>query len=426
MSFLDELAWRGQLHQTTSDAELREHLATPGRVCYCGFDPTADSLTIGNYIPIKLLMLWQRCGHKPIIVVGGGTGLIGDPSGKDAERGLLSRETVTEHVERYRPVFERLLDFDPANPNAAVIVNNLDWLDGLGYVEMLRDVGKHFSVNTMIQKDSVRDRLHHREQGISYTEFSYMILQAYDFLHLRREMNCTVQMAGSDQFGNIVAGIDLIRRAGLPHAYGITAPLLLTAEGKKIGKTEKGAVWLNADRTSSYAFYQYWINVTDDDVVNMLRWFTLLEQDEIEGIASTHEAAPHERHAQRALARWMTDLVHGAPETKRAEAASRALFTGDVSALDADLLGEVFADVPASTHAKVELEGDGVSLVELLPQTTLASSKRQAREFLTGGAVSVNGRRVTLDDTLKTTDLLAGGTILLKRGKKSWHATKWS
>ncbi len=276
MNFLDELEWRGQLHQTSADDAVRAHLAEP-RVAYCGFDPSADSLTIGNFIPIKLLALWQRCGHTPIVLMGGGTGLIGDPSGKDEERRLLSPDQVAANVDRQRVIFEQVLDFDPARPNAAVMMNNLDWMGELRYIDVLRDVGKYFSVNAMIQKDAVRERLRNREQGISYTEFSYMILQAYDFLHLRREAGCTVQIAGSDQYGNIVAGIDLIRRefgsgeAGEHAAYGITAPLVTRSDGKKIGKTEKGAVWLTADRTSPYRFYQYWINVDDRDVVSFLK-----------------------------------------------------------------------------------------------------------------------------------------------------------
>jgi tyrosyl-tRNA synthetase len=288
----------------------------------------------------------------------------------------------------------------------------------------------------MIQKESVKDRLHQREQGISYTEFSYIILQAYDFLHLRRTMNCTVQTAGSDQYGNIVAGIDLIRREfgradEGPQAFGITSPLVKAASGKKIGKTEKGAVWLGggvsggAGRTSPYAFYQYWINVDDQDVESFLKWFTMLNEAQIADIMSKHEPEPHRRIAQRELARHMTRLIHGEAELDRVEAASEALFSGDVRALDQVTLEEVFADVPHSTHSRSSLEGQGISLVDLLPQTTLASSKREAREHLAGGAVCVDGEKVNIDRRLTTADLLHGGTILLKRGKKHWHATKW-
>ena len=431
MNFLDELEWRGQLHQTSGDDAVRVHLAEP-RIAYCGFDPSADSLTIGNFIPIKLLALWQRCGHTPIVLMGGGTGLIGDPSGKDEERRLLSPDQVAANVDRQRVIFERVLDFDPARPNAAVMMNNLDWLGELRFIDVLRDVGKYFSVNAMIQKDAVRERLRNREQGISYTEFSYMILQAYDFLHLRREAGCTVQIAGSDQYGNIVAGIDLIRRefgggeAGEHAAYGITAPLVTRSDGKKIGKTEKGAVWLTADRTSPYRFYQYWINVDDRDVVPFLKWFTLLDRAKIHEIAAAHDAAPERRGAQRALAGSMTELLHGSAELVRVEAASEALFKGDVRRLDDEMLAEVVADVPGSTHDRGRLGGEGMSLVELLPLTSLATSKRQARELLSGGAVSVNGERVVPDYALTTGDLLPHATILLRRGKKSWHATRWS
>ncbi len=426
LSFLDELRWRDLLYQTTADEELSQHLASPGRVGYCGFDPTSDSLTIGNFIQIKLLMHWQQCGHKPIVLMGGGTGLIGDPSGKDAERQLLTREQVEANVNGQRRIFEKLLDFDPSNPNAAVIVNNADWLCELRYIDVLRNVGKHFSVNEMIQRESVKRRLEEREHGISYTEFSYMILQAYDFLHLRRTMNCTVQTAGSDQFGNIVSGIDLIRREMGPNqAFGITSPLVKSASGKKIGKTEQGAIWLTADRTSPYAFYQYWINVDDSDVESFLKWFTMMNQEQIADIVRQHQAAAHLRIAQRELARHMTRLLHGESVLNSVETASQALFSGNVREIDDAMLDEVLADVPHSTHDKASLEGEGVALVDLLPQTTLAASKREAREFLNSGAVAVNGEKVDASYRLSMRDLLHGRTILLKRGKKHWHATKW-
>lgn len=426
IDFIQELAWRGLLHQKTAEAELNAHLAKPGRVAYCGFDPTADSLTIGHLIQAKLLMHWQQAGHKPIVLIGGGTGLIGDPSGKDAERQLLTREQVEANVAGQRKIMERLLDFDPRNPNAAVMVNNADWLCDLKFIDVLRDVGKHFSVNVMIQKDSVKERLHGREQGISYTEFSYMILQAYDFLHLKRSHNCTVQTAGSDQFGNIVAGIDLIRREfGPDQAFGVTSVLVKRADGKKIGKTEKGAVWLSPERTSPYAFYQYWINVDDQDVISFLKWFTMKGQEEIAAIEKSHLVAPHERNAQRELARTMTKLIHGEDNLRHVEAASAALFSGDVRGLEASMLDEVFADVPHSTHSKVLLEGSGAPLADILAETSLANSKREAKEHLANGAISVNGEKAAADATLTTRDLLHGRTILLRRGKKNWHATKW-
>ncbi len=433
MPFLDELHWRGLLHQQTATDELDRHLAEP-RTAYAGFDPTSDSLHVGNLIPIKLLMHWQAAGHRPIVVMGGGTGLIGDPSGRDAERQLLTRDKVEANIASQRRIFERLLDFD-GSPRGAAIVNNLDWLDGLGFIEVLRDVGKHFSVNTMIQKDSVHDRLHARERGISYTEFSYMILQAYDFLHLRRTMECTVQLAGSDQYGNIVAGIDLIRRefggheGGHPEAFGVTAPLVERSDGKKMSKSSGQALWLSSDTddaTSPYAFYQYWINLPDVDVVPWLRWFSLLDRERIDELARSHEAEPHRRIAQTELARHMTSLVHGDDELQRVERATGALFgSGDMRDLDEATLAEVFADVPHSTHDKSQMAGDGVLLVDVLCATSLASSKRAAREYLDSGAIAVNGEKCPPDRRLHTEDLLPGATILLRRGRKNWHATKW-
>ena len=426
--FLDELRWRGLLHQTTANEPLVEHLATPGRVAYCGFDPTRPSLTIGNLLPLLLLRRWQDAGHTPIVLMGGGTGQIGDPSGKDAERTLQAREDIEANVAAQRKIMERLIDLDPKRKNAARLMNNADWLNKLGFIEVLRDVGKHFSVNAMIQRDSVRERLQNREQGISYTEFSYMLLQAYDFLHLHRTAGCTVQVAGSDQYGNIVSGIDLIHRVlgNDTEAYGITQPLLMKADGKKLGKTEHGAIWLSADRTSAYAFYQYWINSDDADVISLLKWFTFLPEAEVTRLAAEHIAAPEKRAAQRELARQITGLVHGEAEVAKVEAASQALFAGDVRGLSEDMLREVFADVPHSQHDKNLLSGEGASLVDVLAETTLASSKREARQFLQSGAVLVNGDKAGPETRLTGDALLHGHTILLKRGKKLWHATRWT
>lgn len=432
MSFLEELKWRGLLYQTTATEELEKHLAVPGRVGYCGFDPTSDSLHIGNFIAIKLLMHFQRAGHKPMVLMGGGTGLIGDPSGKDNERTLLSREQVEANIAGQRKIFERFLDFSQGSASqgsAAMLVNNQDWLEKLSFLDVLRTVGKHFSVNAMIQKDSVKARLENREQGISYTEFSYMLLQAYDFLHLHRTLGCSLQIAGSDQYGNIVGGIDLIRREARgerSEVFGITAPLVTRADGKKFGKSEKGNIWLTADKTSPYAFFQFWINVEDADVVSFLHRFTFLPQAEIEAIADTHAREPHKREAQRALARAMTRLVHGESELEGAEQASQALFEGDVRKLSAALLSEVFADVPSSEHAKAGLEGEGLLLLDFLTETSLVQSKREARQFLENGAVTVNGEKADLKRRLRTEDLLHGQAVLLKRGKKNWHVTRWT
>ena len=433
-SFLDELSWRGLLHSTTSE-DLKAHLATPGRVAYCGFDPTADALTIGNLLPLKMLAHWQRAGHRPIALMGGATGLIGDPSGKSTERVLLDRDRVEANIGNYQATFERVLDFDCSGEHRATIVNNHDWLGSLGYIHMLRDVGKHFSVNMMIQKESVSARLTEREQGISYTEFSYMILQAYDFLHLNRTMNCTVQIGGSDQYGNIVAGIDLIRRLvgredhaspdAEGRAYGVTNPLVTRSDGGKIGKSEQGAIWLDPRKTSPYAFYQFWLNTADEDVVKFLKWFTFEDRERIEALERSTLEAPQAREAQQVLAESMTRMLHGDHEFDRARSASRALFSGEVGDLDAPMLAEVFADVPSSRHPVSLLEGEGGDLVELLAETTLASSRREARQFLEQGAVSINGFKVPLDRRLTTTDLLHGRMVLIRRGKKAWHALEF-
>ena len=421
--FLDELSWRGLLHQTTSES-LPAHLATPGRVGYAGFDPTADSLTVGNYVPMKLLAHWQRAGHRPVVLMGGGTGLIGDPSGKSAERQLLDEEAVRHNVSRQRTIFERVIDFSATGDRAATVVDNGDWLRGLGYVEVLRDVGKHFSVNQMIMRDSVRTRLEGREQGISYTEFSYMILQAYDFLHLNRSMGCTVQLGGADQWGNIVSGIDLVRRVAQCEAFGITNPLVTKSDGGKFGKSERGAIWLTADRTSPFRFHQFWLNTADADVGRFLRWFTFLPRERIEALDRSASERPQEREAQRVLADEMTELFHGPTERANAEAAGRALFSGELSALDARTVGEIAEDLPSTQLEPGELGGEGLPLVELLPRTTLAASKREARDFLQAGAVLVNGTRAAADARLTPRDLLHGSVALLRRGKKQWHAVR--
>ncbi len=466
---IDDLRARGLLHQCTDEAGLREHLRTPRRV-YAGFDPTADSLTVGNLVPIMLLRHFQNAGHTPVVVMGGGTGLIGDPSGKEAERQLRTPEEIERNIAGQRPIFERVLSFE--GDSAAIVVNNHDWLGTLGYIEALRDIGKHFSVNMMIQKESVKERLHNREQGISYTEFSYMILQAYDFLRLYEDHSVTVQLGGSDQWGNIVAGCDLIRRVGAlnvsrtgktpvppgtpdlseakvrgsdfvmkdgrdarppeTHAppgsesFGLTAPLVTKSDGGKFGKSEAGAVWLSADRTSAYAFYQFWLNTADADAGRYLKLFTLLPVGEIDALLAEHAMNPGARLAQRTLAREVTRLIHSDAGVDRAERAAAALFSGEVASLDEGTLREAFADVPTTKHELADLAGDGVPLVDLLPGTSLASSKREAREFLSNGAVSLNGAKADADRRLTERDLLHGSYALLRRGKKHWHVTRWS
>ena len=434
IDFLEELKWRGLLHQCTDERGLTGHLSGARRRAYAGFDPTADSLTIGNLVPIMMLVHFARAGHEPIVVMGGGTGLIGDPSGKSAERTLMTVETVAGNVASQRRIFEAV--FAGAGVGAPSIANNADWLCRLGYVEALRDIGKYFSVNMMIQKESVKARLENREHGISYTEFSYMILQAYDFAHLFKEMGVTVQLGGSDQWGNIVAGGDLIRRvhaaehagdeAEAPHCFGLTCPLVTKADGGKFGKTESGAVWLTRERTSPYAMYQFWLNASDEDVVRFLKLFTLLSKPEIEALARAHAENAGAREAHRALAHHATALLHGAHEAEMAAKAAQALFSGDVAELSRDMLEEVLAEVPSSSHAKAGLAGEGVALLDLLVETGLAKSKREAREFLSSGSVSVNGRKAGLEDRLTAGVLLHGGLIALRRGKKAWHLTRWA
>lgn len=436
IDLIDELKWRGLLHQCTDEAGLREHLKDPEgspRKIYAGFDPTAPSLTIGNLVPVMLLAHVKRAGHVPVVLMGGGTGLIGDPSGKSAERTLMTRETVEAHINAQRPIFDRVLGGEKVRgAHAHTIVNNADWLTKISYIDALRDIGKFFSVNMMMQKESVKARLENREQGISYTEFSYMILQAYDFAYLYEHEGVTVQVGGSDQFGNIVAGADLIRRQHAArgdeaaHAFGLTAPLVTKADGGKFGKTESGAVWLTADRTSPYAYYQFWLNATDADAANWIKIFTFLDRPTIEGLLARHAENPGARELQRTLAREATAILHGFEAMEQAEAAGKALFSGDVAGLDRQTLLDVLADVPSSNEDRAKLEGAGVDPVELLVSVGLAQSKREAREFVGNGSVSVNGRKIGPEERLTPADLLHGSLMAVRRGKKNWHLIRWS
>lgn len=415
---LADLERRGLLYQCTNLDGLSEHLSTP-RTVYAGFDPTKDSLTIGNLVGILLLRRFQLAGHKPVVVMGGGTGLIGDPSGKDAERTLMTREIIGENVARQRVIFEQLLDFE--GKSGAEIVNNADWIEKLGYVQVLRDVGKHFSVNMMIQKDSVKGRLEGREHGISYTEFSYMILQAYDFAALSESHGVSLQTGGSDQWGNIVAGVDLTRRMYQREVFGLTTPLVTKSDGGKFGKTESGAVWLTRNRTSPYAFYQFWVNVTDADVGKFLKTFSFRPVEEIESLVAEHEKNPGARSAQKALAEDLTEMLHGADGLREATMASQALFSGHVKDLPEQLLTEAFAGAPQSTVPVGRLDGEGIDIVDLLVETAVAKSKREARQFVQSGAVSVNGDKVGESFRLTRSDLLHGSVALIRRGKKTWH-----
>jgi tyrosyl-tRNA synthetase len=423
MDLLSDLEYRGLAYQSTNREALVAHLAGASRSLYCGFDPTNDSLTVGNLLPLTLLARFQRAGHRPVAVMGGGTGLIGDPSGKSSERQMLSIEDVERNVASQRRSFERILDFSGAS--GAVIKNNFEWLGKLSYIEALRDVGKHFSVNMMIQKDSVRERLNTREQGISYTEFSYMLLQAYDYLHLFRAEGVTLQVAGSDQWGNIVAGIDLIRRVERAETHGFTAPLVTKADGTKFGKSESGAVFLNAERTSPYAFYQFWLNCEDVQVGKYLKFYTFLERDRIEELLAAHAENPGARAAHRALAGHLTELVHDKSGLESALAATEALFSGNVRGLPLDTLNELFASAPSVSLPKDRLSG-GADIVELLVEGQVVKSKREAREFLQQGAILLNGTKATLEQKVDTEALLHGSVVLVRRGKKSWHVLRFN
>jgi tyrosyl-tRNA synthetase len=414
--FVDELIWRGIFHQCSDLDGLRKHLATGERFAYIGLDPTADSLTIGNLATLKLLAHFQRAGHHPIVVAGGGTGMIGDPGGKSAERPLLSLDDVRANVVSQMRIYDALL---PGAP----VVNNADWLEGLSYIAVLRDIGKHFSVNEMVKRDTVRNRL--EGDGISYTEFSYMLLQAYDFAHLFSAMGVTLQMGGSDQWGNILSGVDLIRRIHGGQAYALTGTLVTKADGSKFGKSESGAVWLTADRTSPYAFHQFWVNADDGDVIGYLKRFTFLTRDRIDELEAAMASNPGARLAQRTLADEVTTWLHGPEACQRAVAAAQALFSGDVRSLDETTVREVFTDVASSEWSLAELAAAPITGVDLLVKTGLATSNRQAREFLSAGSILVNGEKIVPESTFGPTDLLFGDTLLIRRGRKQWHAARW-
>jgi len=419
-----DLTWRGLIHQTTDDQHLPGWLNSGSRTLYAGFDPTADTLHVGSFVPIMTLRRFQKAGHRPIALVGGATGMIGDPSGKSEERNLLDREALARNVKGIENVLRRFLDFD--GPNGAIIVNNYDWMSGFSLLDFLRDVGKHFPVNVMLGKDSVKSRLS-GDTGISYTEFSYMLLQAYDFLHLKRQHNCDLQIGGSDQWGNITAGIDLTRRM-VPgtQLYGLTCPLLLKSDGTKMGKTEKGALWLTADRTSPYAFFQYWVNLTDTDAGRALRVLTELPHDEIEALDISRASEPHLRKSQKRLAEWLTQLVHGDDGLAAAQRATEVFFGAAIEKLDDAALGEIFADVPSKEMPRSRLAGAGLPLIDALVEAELCKTKSEARRLIDGNGAAVNNRVRTGTDTALTESDLASQTILvLRSGKKKYALLKF-
>ena len=388
-TFLEELRWRGFVEAVTSE-DLDAYLNEAKRTMYVGFDPTADSLHLGSLIPVMALAHAQRHGHRPLVLVGGGTGLIGDPSGKSAERTLLTSEKTEENAAAIRLQLSRF--FDLSSDEKALMLNNAEWLVPLNLLDFLRDYGKHFSVNEMIKRDSVRTRLEERDHGISFTEFSYMLLQAYDFLYLCQHHDCAIQMGGSDQWGNILSGKELIRRVLGKRGDGITFPLLTTSTGKKFGKTEEGALWLDAERTSPYTMYQYWLQTADADVVRYLKLFTFLEQPRIEELAREAEAQPEKREAQRVLAAECTGVIHGVETVKAVEAASRILFSASNEVPTAETVAMLAGEVPVTEVSVAEVQA-GISLVDLLVRTKLADSKGAARKLIEGGGVNLNNER---------------------------------
>jgi len=414
-----ELSWRGLIHQTTDDANLQSWLNAASRTLYAGFDPTADSLHVGSLMPLMILRRFQKAGHRPIALVGGATGMIGDPSGKSEERKLLDVDTLRENVAGIEAQVRMLLDFD--GPQGAAVVNNFDWMQSFSYLDFLRDVGKNFPVNVMLAKDSVKNRLERSDAGLSYTEFSYMLLQAHDFVHLHTTHGCELQLGASDQWGNITAGIDLARRMKSVQLYGLTCPLLTKTDGTKMGKTESGTVWLSAARTSPYAFYQYWINVDDADAGKCLRFLTELSREEVESLDAARASDPGKRESQRRLAEELTRLIHGDAGLETAQRATEIFFGAEISELSDEQLAEIFADVPSQELAETRLEGEGLPIIDALVEAGLAKSKGDARRTVEQGGAYVNNRRIeTIDVKLSTQHLASETVMVLRSGKKKY------
>jgi tyrosyl-tRNA synthetase len=419
VSILEELKWRGLVADCTDATELAKRLASPITL-YCGFDPTADSLHVGNLVPLLALRRFQLLNHHPIAVAGGATGMVGDPSGKTSERQLLTPEVLAHNISRVKEQLKRLLDFE-TRTNPARLVDNATWTKDVSYLDFLRDIGKHFSVNQMVAKESVRARMEDREVGISYTEFSYMLLQAFDFYVLCRDHNCELQIGGSDQWGNITAGIDLTRKKLGKTVYGLTLPLITNADGTKFGKTEAGAVWLDPQKTSVYKFYQFWINTDDRDAIRYLKFFTFLSKEEIEALDKKHAENPGAREAHKALAKAATDLIHGPNATTEAIRASEILFGGELKGIAESTFNEIIGEVPTKEIEKSKLDGAGLPLVELLVHAGLCPSKGQARKDIEGGGVNINNiREVNFQRAVTANDLLFGKHILLRKGKKNY------
>ncbi len=426
-NFIEELRWRGMLHDAMPGTE--EYLLEQMRSAYVGFDPTADSLHIGNLVPIMLLAHYQRAGHKPFALVGGATGMIGDPSGKSAERNLLDEDTLRHNQEAIKSQLSRFLDFESDAANAAVLVNNYDWMKEFSFLEFIRDVGKHITVNYMMAKDSVKNRISSESsEGMSFTEFTYQLVQGYDFLHLYRANDCTLQMGGSDQWGNITTGTELIRRIAGGKGYALTCPLITKSDGSKFGKSEGGNVWLDANRTSPYKFYQYWLNTSDEDAEKYIKIFTFLTEDEIKTLVEAHKEAPHQRILQKRLADEVTVIVHSKEDLENAIKASAILFgkstSADLKDLDEATFLDVFEGVPQAEVSK-ETIGNGLDIIgALAEQTGFLKSNGEARRALKENSIAVNKEKVTDSYSISKEDLINNQFVLLQRGKKNYFVIR--
>ncbi len=420
MTIFEELEWRGLVADCTDATDLPKRLESGPIVLYAGFDPTADSLHVGSLVPLLALRRFQLRGHHPIAVAGGATGLVGDPSGRDTERQLLTKEVLDRNIAGIKDQLRRLLDFECAS-NPARLVDNADWTAPVGFLDFLRDVGKHFSVNQMMAKESVRARMEDRESGLSYTEFSYMLLQAFDFFHLFQAHQCELQIGGSDQWGNITAGMELTRKKAGGRVFGLTLPLILNTDGTKFGKSAAGAVWLDARKTSVYKFYQFWIRTDDRDVARYLKLFTFLGREEIDALVAQHEARPEARVAHKSLGAAMTDLIHGPAATAEAVRASEILFGGGLEGIAESTFNEIVGEVPTRELEKSKLEGAGMPLPETMAASGLCPSKGQARKDIEGGGVYVNNIRESNPQRhLSAADLLFGRHLLLRKGKRNY------
>lgn len=417
-ALLEDLKYRGIIYQMTDEEKITELLDRGQLSLYCGADPTADSLHIGHLVPFLTLRRFQDHGHRPIVLIGGGTGMIGDPSFKSEERKLQTEDQIDDNVRGIKKQMERIFDF--SDENSALLVNNKDWLQEISLISFLRDYGKHVSLNYMLAKDAIQSRL---ETGISYTEFTYTILQAIDFGHLNRQYDCRMQIGGSDQWGNITSGLDLMRRVyGETEAEGMTIPLVTKADGKKFGKTESGNIWLDPNRTSPYEFYQFWINQSDADVIRFIKLFTFLEREEIEALEESVMTEPHLRKAQKRLAEDITAFIHGEDALAEAQRITEALFSGDIKSLSVDQIRDVFKDVPSASYPD-----DDMNLVKVLVETGISPSRRQAREDIKNGAIYINGeRQQDIDYEIHEDDKLDGAFTVVRRGKKKYHMVKYS